>query len=94
VEVSHRGAAGERGVRKLPSGYQARYLGPDGLVRAAPETFACERDAERNLALVDAQLARKEWTDPAGAGVRLSEYAEGWIAHQRRPRPRTPELHA
>jgi hypothetical protein len=34
-------------VRKLPSGrYQARYLGPDGIDRPAPEPFRTKRDAD------------------------------------------------
>jgi hypothetical protein len=41
-------------VRRLPSGrFQARYLGPDGKDRPAPETFATKTDA-------DLWLARKE----------------------------------
>ncbi len=37
-------------VRKLPSGRcQARYLGPDGRRRSAPETFDTKKDAERWL---------------------------------------------
>jgi len=34
-------------VRQLPSGrWQARYAGPDGIDRSAPETFATKTDAE------------------------------------------------
>ena len=34
-------------VRRLPSGsWQARYQGPDGIDRPAPETFATKTDAE------------------------------------------------
>ena len=37
-------------VRRLPSGrYQARYLGPDGLDRPAPGTFASKTSAEKWL---------------------------------------------
>jgi hypothetical protein len=37
-------------VRQLPSGrWQARYPGPDGQLRNAPETFAQKGDAERWL---------------------------------------------
>ena len=33
-------------IRKLPSGrWQARYRGPDGLLRSAPHTFARKADA-------------------------------------------------
>ena len=39
-------------VRRLPSGrYQARYLGPDGIDRPAPETFATKGDADVWLTL-------------------------------------------
>lgn len=35
-------------VRKLPSGrFQARYRGPDGLMRTADATFATQTDADR-----------------------------------------------
>ena len=38
-------------MRALPSGrYQVRYLGPDGVRRAAPRTFATKADARRWLA--------------------------------------------
>ena len=46
-------------IRRLPSGrYQARYLGPDGLYHAAPETFELKADAAHFLSIVEAQLAR------------------------------------
>ena len=67
-------------VRKLPSGrYHARYLGPDGIERTAPETFARKAEADRYLMLVEAQLARKEWIDPERGKVLLKDYAEKWI---------------
>ncbi|WP_207915450.1 hypothetical protein [Micromonospora sp. 15K316] len=60
-------------VRKLPSGrYQARYPGPDGRMRNAPETFARKSDADRYLTLVEAQIARREWIDPERAKVKLA----------------------
>lgn len=38
-------------IRKLPSGrFQARYPGPDGVMRPAPKTFATSRDADDWLA--------------------------------------------
>jgi integrase len=81
-------------VRRLPSGrYQVRYLAPDGLTRTAPETFARKSEADRYLTLVEAQLARNEWTDPARGEVRLLDYAEQWISQRARLRPRTVELY-
>ncbi|MCG5450764.1 tyrosine-type recombinase/integrase [Micromonospora hortensis] len=81
-------------VRKLPSGrYQARYLGPDGQMRNAPETFARKSDADRYLTLVEAQIARHEWTDPERAKVKLADYARRWIDQRPNLRPRTVHLY-
>jgi integrase len=81
-------------IRKLPSGrYQARYPGPDGRMRTAPQTFARKGDAERYLVLVEAQMARGEWTDPERAKVELDVYAESWITQRPNLRPRTVELY-
>lgn len=80
-------------VRKLPSGrWQARYPGPDGVDRPAPETFARKSDAERFLALVEAQLVSRSWRDPEAGRIPLAEYAEKWIK-ERGLRPRTVELY-
>ena len=80
-------------VRKLPSGrWQARYPGPDGVDRAAPETFARKSDAERFLSLAEAQIVSRSWRDPEAGRVPLADYAELWI-DQRGLRPRTVELY-
>ncbi|WFE95628.1 site-specific integrase [Micromonospora sp. WMMD987] len=81
-------------VRKLPSGrYQARYPGPDGQMRNAPETFARKSDADRYLTLVEAQIARHEWTDPTRAKIKLADYARRWIDQRPNLRPRTVHLY-
>jgi Phage integrase, N-terminal SAM-like domain len=81
-------------VRKRESGrYQARYPGPDGQLRSAPETFARKADAERYLTLIDAQMMRGEWTDPERGKIRLQDYAETWIPERAGLRPRTVELY-
>lgn len=81
-------------VRKLPSGrFQARYLGPDGRMRKADETFARKPDAERYLTLVEGQMVRHEWIDPERAKIRLQDYAERWIAQRPNLRPRTVHLY-
>jgi integrase len=81
-------------VRKLPSGrYQARYLGPDGRLRSHPETFDRKGDAERVLALVEAQLISGGWTDPRAARVRLRDYAADWITQRPALRPKTADLY-
>lgn len=81
-------------VRRRESGrYQVRYPGPDGLLRSALETFARKSDAERYLALVEAQMMRGEWGDPSRSKVRLQDYAHTWIAERAGLRPRTVELY-
>jgi integrase len=82
-------------IRKLPSGrYQARYLGPDGIVRKAPQTYATKSEAERYLTLVEAQLMRGEWIDPDRGKIRLQDYAERWIRERANLRPRTVALYS
>ncbi|WP_405706683.1 tyrosine-type recombinase/integrase [Streptomyces sp. NBC_00069] len=67
-------------VRKLPSGrYQARYLGPDGQLRPAPETFRTKRDADDWLADKQTEMRRGDWQDPAAGKVAFGPYAVAWI---------------
>jgi integrase len=62
-------------------------------MRSASETFARKSDAVRYLALVEVQLARGEWTDPARAKIRLRDYADRWVDERPGLRPRTVELY-
>ncbi|MFI6682010.1 tyrosine-type recombinase/integrase [Kribbella sp. NPDC050470] len=81
-------------VRKLPSGrFQARYPGPDGIDRPAPNTFASKTDAARWLTLKEAELARDEWIDPAAGEVPLGEYAQKWIRERPGLRSKTLVLY-
>ncbi|MFF1557327.1 tyrosine-type recombinase/integrase [Streptomyces sp. NPDC058279] len=67
-------------VRKLPSGrYQARYLGPDGQLRPAPETFRTKRDADDWLADKQTEMRRGDWHDPDAGKVPFGPYALAWI---------------
>ncbi|WP_021596240.1 tyrosine-type recombinase/integrase [Actinomadura welshii] len=67
-------------VRQLPSGrFQARYQGPDGLDRPAPNTFATKRDAAQWLVLKEAEITRGEWIDPNAGKVPFDVYAKQWI---------------
>lgn len=67
-------------VRKLPSGrYQARYVGPDGLLRPAPETFRTKRDADAWLADKQTEMRRGDWHDPDAGKVPFGEYAAAWV---------------
>ena len=52
-------------VRQLASGrWQARYTGPDGIDRPAPETFATKTDAEVWLTLKEAEIRNGDWINP------------------------------
>jgi hypothetical protein len=81
-------------VRQLPSKrWQARYLGPDGVDRPAPETFATKRDAELWLSRTELEILRDQWIDPAAGAIVFADYASGWIRDQPNLRPKTVELY-
>jgi len=81
-------------VRKLASGrYQARYPGPDGVDRPAPETFADKKDAEAWLTLKEAEILKGDWINPDDGQVSLAEYAQTWIEERPGLRPKTVELY-
>ncbi|MFF5295000.1 tyrosine-type recombinase/integrase [Paractinoplanes globisporus] len=81
-------------IRKRESGrYQARYPGPDGRMRSAPQTFARKAEAERYLSLIESQMVRGEWIDPERGKIRLQDYAERWITERPNLRPRTVHLY-
>ena len=80
-------------VRKLSSGrWQASYLGPDGARHTArtpeggPLTFTAKADADRWLALRQAEIVRGAWLPPAApapktaAPTTLGEYTATWLA--------------
>ena len=77
-------------VRQLPSGrWQARYRGPDGLMRPAPRTFDTETDASVWLTVTEAQIIRGDWLDPDAGRVPVGGYAAKWIAERPGLAPRT-----
>lgn len=81
-------------VRKLPSGrYQATYLDPEGSRRAAPETFRTQGDADRWLALKEAELLRGEWRNPDDQKESLRAFGTRWIRERPGLRPRTQDLY-
>jgi integrase len=81
-------------VRKLPSGrWQARYPGPDGLLRPGPAPFPTKTDAERWLSVVEAELLQGAWLDPEAGRVSLGEYAARWINERPGLAPRTVVLY-
>jgi hypothetical protein len=70
-------------VRQLPSGrHQARYRGPDRLMRSAPATFDTETDANVWLTVTEAQIIRGDWIDPDAGRVPLGEYSATLIAER------------
>ncbi|GGX10781.1 putative prophage phiRv2 integrase [Streptomyces malachitofuscus] len=81
-------------VRKLPSGrYQARYVGPDGQLRPAPETFRTKKDADAWLADKQTEMRRGDWHDPDAGRVPFESYAHAWI-EEREVTTRTRQLYA
>jgi integrase len=81
-------------VRRLRSGrWQARYLGPDGLDRPAPQTFPTKRDAEVWLSVTEAELHQGTWFDPDAGRVALGEYGERWINERPGLAPKTVVLY-
>jgi hypothetical protein len=77
-------------IRKLPSGrWQARYRGPDGLLRSAPHMFAHKADASKWLALANAELLGGKWIDPDAGRVPFAEYATAWLGERPGLRPKT-----
>jgi integrase len=81
-------------IRKLPSGrWQARYRGPDGLLRSAPHTFGSKADASKWLTLTEAELLGNRWTDPDAGRVPFSEYATTWLNERPGLRPKTIQLY-
>ncbi|MEU3349159.1 tyrosine-type recombinase/integrase [Streptomyces sp. NPDC006700] len=67
-------------IRRLPSGrYQARYPGPDGVMRPAPITFETTADADDWLAEKQTEIRRGEWRDPDVGAVGFRAYADKWV---------------
>jgi integrase len=81
-------------VRQLRSGqWQARYQGPDGILRPADRTFPTKTKAEQWLTQTEADLLAGEWTDPDAALISFAEYAIDWIKERPGLRPKTIEVY-
>jgi integrase len=81
-------------VRRLPSGrYQARYPGPDGIVRPADDTFATKTEAENWLTLKEAEILEDDWIDPDAAEILVPDYAATWIGERAGLRPKTVKIY-
>ncbi|MFC9854196.1 tyrosine-type recombinase/integrase [Streptomyces prasinus] len=80
-------------IRRLPSGrYQARYPGPDGVMRPAPFTFETTADADDWLAEKQTEIRRGEWRDPEAGAVGFRAYADKWV-EERELAPLTRDLY-
>jgi integrase len=81
-------------VRRLPSGrHQARYPGPDGVDRAAPQTFASKTDADVWLTMKEAEIRRGDWIDPDAGTVLVADFGATWIKERPGLRPKTIRLY-
>jgi len=81
-------------VRRLPSGrYQARYPGPDGIDRPAPDTFATKTDADVWLTVKEAEIRSGTWLDPDAGNVAFAGFAVSWVAERPGLRPKTVQLY-
>ena len=81
-------------VRALKSGqWQARYRGPDGIMRPADRTFPGKTDAEVWLTRKEAEILNDEWINPDAGRAPLAEYAADWIEERPNLRPKTIRLY-
>jgi integrase len=77
-------------IRRLPSGrYQARYPGPDGVMRPADDTFATKTEADNWLTRKEAEILDDEWIDPDAGAVLVADYAANWIEERPGLRPKS-----
>jgi hypothetical protein len=68
-------------VRRLPSGrWQVRYHNGLGKRVVAPDTFATKADAQRWLAVAQADILRGTFIDPSAGRTSFAEWAEDWLA--------------
>jgi Phage integrase, N-terminal SAM-like domain len=81
-------------VRQLGSGqWQARYRGPDGIMRPADQTFSSKTGAERWLTTKEAEILNGDWLDPDAGRIHFGDYATAWIDERPGLRPKTIETY-
>jgi integrase len=81
-------------VRELRSGqWQARYRGPDGIMRPADRTFPSKTAAEVWLTRKEAEILDGEWIDPDSGKAQFADYASAWIDERPNLRPKTIRLY-
>jgi integrase len=81
-------------VRELGSGqWQARYRGPDGIMRPADRTFRDKTAAEVWLIRKEAEILNGDWLDPDAGRIPFGEYAQAWIEERPGLRPKSIQLY-
>ena len=81
-------------VRELRSGqWQARYRGPDGIMRPADHTFPDKTSAEVWLTRKEAEILNGDWIDPDAGSILLASYGATWIDERPGLRPKTITLY-
>ena len=77
-------------LRQLPSGqWQARYPGPDGMMRPADKTFRTKTEAAEWLVDKEAEIRAGDWINPEAGKITVAEYGEAWIKERPKLRPKT-----
>jgi integrase len=72
--------------------YQTRWRDPEG--RQRKRSFTRKADADRHRAIVEAELLRGTYVDPAAGKVTVGEYAAVWLARQPQLQPSTRARYA
>jgi integrase len=94
--ATKRRTPGAGAVRQLPSGrWQARFRGPDGIMRPAPVTFDTKLDAGAWLQGQAQDVERGTWAPAEGrptSTTTLKDYSSTWLA-SRDLKPRTRLLY-
>ena len=81
-------------VREMKSGrWQARYRGPDGIMRPADRTFPSKTAAEVWLTRTEAEILNDDWIRPDAGQVPFGDYAAAWIDERPNLRPKTVRLY-
>lgn len=95
MPTKRRRERGTGAARQLASGrWQARFRGPDGVMRPAPQTFDTKLDANAWLKAQAGDVARGQWAAPEQRVKvpTLKPYADEWLA-ARDLKPRTRALY-
>src|SRR4051794_41919845 len=93
--MAQRRSKGAGTIRQLPSGrWQARFRGPDGVVRSAAQTFDTKLDAAAWLRAETRDVDRGMWAPTlavARGGPTVRAYCDAWVpAPGPKPRTRAP----